>query len=462
MKKVHFMGVGGSGANAAASIADAMGFEVSGCDMKESEYTHDLQKNSIPLSVGHDIAHLKNIDILCVSPALFDVQPRPDEMKEAMKHGITIQTWQEFMGIYLQKEKDVVAIAGTKGKSTTTSLMGVLLETAGLDPLVQVGAKVIDWQKNYRLGNGKYFVCEADEFNNNFLHYRPKIAVITNLEMDHPEFFKSFDAYLDSFVSFTRMLPEDGVLVANTDSHGVQQLLSLLGEVPFRVFTYGTAQSVDILLESEETVDGMTSFTLSGYEDEPSHFLTKLTGSHNISNILAIISVASILDIPASVVRDTLASFSGIGRRFELICDVGGIKVFNDYAHNPMSVAAALQGARSRYPDSRVWAVFQPHMYTRTKMFLEEFAHSFNDANEVIVLEIFASREKGSPIAQEIDSQALVDRIFNVNPKLHVRSIPAKEKAVEVLLAELKTGDIVVNMGAGDNGIITEMLKSKL
>lgn len=464
MKKVHFIGIGGSGMNAVAGIAHGLGYEVSGCDAKESEYWDDLKQKGIPISLGHASAHLGGVDIVCITPAILHQKEKPEEYLEAQRRGLLIMTWQEFLGSELQKGKEVIAIAGTKGKTTTTGMVGYLLEQAGLDPCVVVGGKMLDWGRNYRVGQGNYFVCEADEFNNSFLHYHPNIAVITNIEMDHPEFFTSEEEYYSSFIRFVRNIRPGGMLIVNNDSPGVQLFLHTLGEnVPFAILRYGVTAGVsNIMIESVRTVDEVTGFTLNGLSSEVASFQTSLSGLHNIYNFVAAIVIADLLQVPIETIQEAVKKFSGVGRRFELVVNKRGIKVYNDYAHNPMSVQAVLAGARQKYPSARIWAIFQPHLYSRTKMFMEQFANAFNSANEVIVLDIFASREKGMPIAQEVDSQMLADRIYTANPKLHVRSIPEKEKAVEVLLDELRPGDVVVNMGAGDNGIITELLSKQL
>ncbi len=463
MKHVHFLGIGGSGMNAVAGIAQAFGYTVSGCDMKESEYWNDLRTQHIPITIGHDPVHLDGIDILCITAAVLHQKDKPLEYTEALAKGIPVMQWQEFLGNELQKNKSVIAIAGTKGKTSTTALTGRLLEIAQKDPIVEVGGKVLDWGKNYRVGAGEYFVCEADEFNNNFLHFHPEIAVVTNIEMDHPEFFNSEDEYNLAFLHFVQKLSVRGTLVGNADSPGVQWLLSQLTDSALKIVTYSMKSlESDIALASLHTQKGMTEFIVRGFQDSDTSFKTTLSGMHTISNLLAVIAIAKILEISPSAIQLLLDTFQGTGRRFELICEKRGVAVYNDYAHNPMSVKAALEGARMKYPLARIWAVFQPHMYTRTKLFLEQFAHAFSFANEVIILEIFASREKDLPISKEVDSQMLASRIYNVDPQLHVRSIVDKEKAVTVLLSELKPGDVVVNMGAGDNGIIVETLKERL
>lgn len=465
MKKIHFMGIGGSGANAVASIAHSLGYDVSGCDLSESSYTYDLKNNGVPIFEGHDVSHLDSCDILCISPALLSVSPIPMELQEARERNIVVMTWQQFMGKYLHEGKKVITIAGTKGKTTTTAMVGQLLETAGLDPVVQVGGKVVAWHKNYRLGSSEYFVSEADEFNNNFLSYHSNIAIITNIEMDHPEFFRSEDDYFQAFVNFAKLLPKDGLLIVNADSPGVQIFLNLLGDISFRVIRYGVSSDVtsDSMVISSYRVDnGKTVLIVDGLNDEKLTFYTDMVGLHNVSNICAVICLSKVLGIPSEVIQSALNAFRGTERRFELICDVKGIKVYNDYAHNPMSVKAVLESTRSKYPDSRIWAIFQPHMYTRTKMFLNEYAMAFDSANEVVVTEIFASREKGLPVSKEINNQIVVNAIKKVNPKINVRAIDDKIDVADMLLSELKSGDVVVNMGAGDNGIIVELLKSKL
>jgi len=437
MKKVHFIGIGGSGMNAAAGIAHFMGYEVSGCDFspKPSEYIKSLQELNIPIAFEHDPKHLLGIDLLCVSPAVYDQSSKHPEFLFASESNIPVMTWPQFMGMELQKNKKVIAVAGTKGKSTTTALIGTIFEKAGLDPIVQVGAKVKEWGKNYRVGHGEWFICEADEYFGSFLHYDPDIAVITNIEMDHPEYFSSMDEYVDIYVRFVQQIQKRGLLV--------------LGDVG------GAFQKIEEVLSNKDIEIVRVQNHLNSIDFEAPE---SLPGQHNALNISASFAVSSRVNINENVMKEAVKDFKGLSRRFELICDKSGIKIFNDYAHNPMSVKAVLDAARSVYPESRIWAVFQPHMYTRTKMFMEDFANSFGSADKIIITKIFASREAGKSIETEVSGAQLASRINQIDESKGALYEESFDDVVSSLISDLRSGDVVVNMGAGDNGIICELL----
>lgn len=441
MKRVHFMGIGGSGMNAVAGIAEAMGYEVSGCDFaaQSSDYIEALEKKGVKIFGEHNAAHLENIDILCVTPAVFDQSENHPEFVQAKERGIPVMTWQQFVGMELQSHKKVIAVAGTKGKSTTTALIGLILEKAGFDPTVLVGAKVKEWGANYRFGRGEWFVCEADEHFASFLHYTAKIAVITNIEMDHPEYFASMNEYMDVYVQFVAQMQKRGLLVLGDIGEIFPKIEEALGER-------------EIAIERIENHLGVLHLNAP----------QTLLGHHNALNIAAASAVANHLEIAGDVVKQVVENFQGLGRRFELICEKNGVKIVNDYAHNPMSVRAVLDGARERFPDSRIWAVFQPHMYTRTKMFLKEFAAGFGAADRIVITPIFASREAGKPVATEISSQDLVAEIQTLWPEKEVISVDSLDAAAASILPELRPGDLLINMGAGDNGIISERLCERL
>jgi UDP-N-acetylmuramate--alanine ligase len=441
MKKIHFMGVGGSGMNAVCGIAHFLGYEVSGCDFaaKTSEYVKPLTEKGIQIFDQHSAEHLDGIDILCVTPAVFDQSENHPEYKFAKESGITIMTWQQFMGMELHKHKKVIAVAGTKGKSTTTALIGKIFENAGLDPIVQVGAKVKSWGQNYRTGHGEWFICEADEYYGSFLHYSPNVAVITNIELDHPEYFPSEEAYVDVYMQFVKQIAERGFLVLGDVGEAYQNIEEIIAN-----------KHIDVVRSANHL--GVLHYKAPA----------SLPGKYNALNIAAAFAVSAYANIPDHIARETVEEFEGLGRRFELICEKKGVKIYNDYAHNPMSVKAVLTGARERFPEARIWAIFQPHMYTRTKLFIQEFAECFESADMVVISKIFASREAGKSVETEVNGQMLVDRILAVESGKNVIYKDTFEDLVEYVLANLSSNDVVVNMGAGDNGIICELLCERL
>lgn len=409
--RVHFMGIGGSGVSAAAAIAKAWGFKVSGCDLKTD---------------GHDVSHLEGIDILAVTPAVFFQSAQHPELVEGKKRNI-VMTWQEFMGKYLHNDKQLICVAGAHGKSTTTALAGLLLEAAGLDPTVEVGATVPAWQANFRIGQGKYFVSEADEYYHNFLAYHPQVIILTMIELDHPEYFGTLDKVIETYRQFVLQLKPGGVLIYNADDPINQQLLASL----------------------PKTITTMP-YSLSDFPD----IKLGIPGNHNKSNAAAIIKLADYLKIPQSSVSRVLTNFTGIERRLELIGEKRDIKVFDDYANHPTSYKATLQAVKEKYPKSNVWAAIEPHTYSRPKATLSQHATAFADADQVIVSQIFASREtdpgdfSGADIAKSIGEKAMY--------------IPEFTDIASYLKLHAKSGDIILVMGSGNSHKLAKLISEAL
>lgn len=419
---VHFMGIGGSGMSAVASIALESGFKVSGCDLQgPTIYTKFLEKKGVKIYKGHSASHLRGVDILTVTPAVFDLSPDHPEFTNAKKKGIVL-TWQEFMGKYLQKDKFLLCVAGTHGKTTTTAMLGLVLEEAGFDPTVELGAIVPKWGANFRVGKSKYFVCEADEFHNNFLNYHPNLTILTNIEMDHPEYFKDFAAVLESFANFVRG-SKNGILVACGDDEGVRRLIEK---------------------KLKNWSGKIIRYSLSQWEKEK--IPLNLFGDHNRRNALGVLAAARVLGIEKEVVKKALADFRGAGRRMELVGEIKGVKVFDDYAHHPTQVKATLAGVRETFPKSRIWAVFQPHMFSRTKVLLDKFKNAFDLVDEVILVDIYASREAKDETKHTIHSRDVL-RVIENPSKRYIGSLKETSK---FLAKNVRKGDIVVCMGAGD------------
>lgn len=474
MKKIHFMGIGGSGANAAAGIAHGLGYQITGCDAKESRYSKNLESLGIPISYVHNLNHLENIEIVCVSPAFFEQKEKPPELTQAMAV-LPVITWQEFVGKELQNNKKVISIAGTKGKSTTTSFIGRALEEFGLDPTVLVGADVKEWQQNFRVGKSVMFVCEADEFYNSFHHYHSDFAVITNISYDHPEFFSSYEDYLESYVTFVKNMSNRSVLILGIDSPGVKELIK---KIPFyhgKIVTFGSSDDADYyvrevsidqhsmsnvtlnvkLQQAEYLVGGMMSFANS---HQKYGFSTQITGMHNILNLIPVVILGHLFGIEQSVITSALQKMSLPGRRFDFKGEYRGAKVYDDYAHSPISVKVTLASARLQFSESRIIAVFQPHMYSRTKELLDEYGQAFKDADKVILLPIFASREAGSELSKTVSSQLIGNKIKENFHELDVVCSESIENAVSILNDNIREGDVVINMGAGDNYKVVEMI----
>lgn len=453
--KVHFMGICGSGAAPIAIIAKNMGFDVSGCDLNISGYYKDaLLQNNIDILKGHDSSHIQDIDILAISPAILDISPNHPEILEAKKRGI-LMTWQEFSAKYVQNEKFVVSIAGTHGKSTTTILMGLVLENGGLDPIVEAGTTFKNWGGGYRLGMSKYFVCEADEFNNNFLNYSSSIAIINNVEMDHPEFFKDINEVKDSFKNFIKKLKGPKILIVNEDSTAIREILcelkDWLNEEEVKVIGYYIDNKLKFPFHMEYKVE-LNSNTpeYSSFKvvngDKEINFRLGLIGKHNVENSLGVLITALELGVDIDTIKKSFQNFKGIGRRLELIADIDDIKIFDDFAHHPTAIATTLDSIKLSYPEKKVFAVFEPHQLSRTKLFFNEFATALKKADRVIITEPFLGRESNKNI-EPVNLDMLCSEI-DINKAEYIKS---SDKICSKLLNEAKSGDIIIVFGAGES-----------
>lgn len=439
------MGIAGSGISAAAAIARKMGFKVSGCDLNDSPYAGELKKMGIVVEKGHDEKHLDDVDILAISPAVLWQNGKHAEYSSAKEKGI-VMTWQELMGKTLQKEKYVVAVAGTHGKSTTTAMIGKILTDARLDPTCEVGAFIPEWGTNYRIGNSKYFVCEADEFNDNFLNYEPDVAIITSLEFDHPEYFKTFPKMVNTFKKFIKKVKNGGTIILGL-GQGAEILAPFVNKEKVRLKTYSIDRPADFVAFPIRRENNRTIFSIQN--QRTGEFVLKVPGFHNVKNALAAVVATKALGVEEKYIKGSLSSFGGAGRRFELMGEKNGVKIFNDYAHHPTAVEATLEAAREKFPKERIWAVFQPHTYSRTKALLKEFSKCFSLADKVIITEIFASREQGKPTITTREFTGYINHDS-------VMYLSAKEEVADYLLKNTLSGDIVINMGAGDNYKITD------
>ena len=414
--KVHFLGIGGSGASAVAHIAQARGFEVTGCDEKpNNEFTSDFSSNQ--LLEGHSPEHLKNINILAVTPAIFSADPNNEELKAAKERGIEVLTWQEFMGKYLEKDEFVIAVCGTHGKSTTTAMVGQLLEDGGLDPTVELGAIVPKWGANYRIGKSGYFVTEADEFNDNFLASHPDVTIVTNIEMDHPEFFKDFEDYQDSFFQF--FLQTKQTILGNLEDSVVADLLK------------------DTMKETKVACFDFTKNELS--------FPLQIIGEYNVKNAQAVFQLGILLGIETEVIKQSLMNFQGIGKRMEKLGQFNGAQIYTDFAHHPTEVEVTLKAVREEFPEKKIWVIFQPHMFSRTKYLFDDFVKVFKDttADGIWITDIYHAREEDKG---EISSEQLVKAINNPQKVEYMPDFPEIEKSLRSYIGK---DDVVIFMGAG-------------
>lgn len=445
--KIHFMGIGGSGMSAVAALAKASGFVVDGCDKSiNSPYTEKLRKD-INIQEGHSTAHLEGKDLLVVTPAVYFDDPKPDEFLAAGNK----MTWQKFMGKYLQKGNEVICVAGTHGKSTTTAMLSLVFEKAGIDPSVMVGAKVKQWGANYRVGKSGKFIVESDEFYDSFLNYSPNAIILNNIEFDHPDYFKTKKQLINSFRNHLKSLKGKKILIVNKDSKDAYKLAKSIPGV--NLFTYSIYDSnADLYGEIVRRTQKQTEFKVVCKRLKiEEYFKLKILGDYNISNALGVIALSLLYSIEVGTIKRFFNNFYGIGRRMELIGESNGIKIYDDYAHHPTAIRVTLEGLRQKYPNSRITAVVEPHSFSRTKKLLSSYKDVFKDADRVIIAPIFQARDSST---FGIDGKSLV----SVSNHKNISYIDSFDEIVKNLKKELRAGDVAIVMGAGKSYEIAKKL----
>ena len=431
--RVHFVGIGGVGMSAVARIMVARGVPVSGSDAKDLPVMADLAAAGARIAVGYASANLGDAQTVVAGSA---IRPDNPEVVAAREAGLPVLHRSEALAATMGGDT-VVTVAGTHGKSTSTSMVTVLLQGAGLDPSFAIGANVPALGVNAAHGSSGIFVAEADESDGSFLNYRPRIAVVTNVEPDHLDHYGTAEAVYESFDRFTALLPADGVLVACADDAGALALAERTrtrGNT--RVVLYGTSEGADLVLHDGGPGDVAVSAASGRFP-----LALQVPGRHNALNAAAAFAVALELGVDPAAAAAALAHFSGASRRFELKGEARGIRVFDDYAHHPTEVRAALAAARSVAGTHKVHVLFQPHLFSRTREFAQEFAEALNLADTALVLDIYPARE--DPIAG-VTSQLIADHLD------HGGRLVAARDAVAALTAAAEPGDIVLTAGAGD------------
>ena len=459
-ERIHVIGIAGSGAAGTALLLQRAGAVVDGCDADgPSPYTPPLETAGIGFVTQHDPAHLLGIDRVAISPAVRAV-PDHAELAAAEARGLPVATWQALLGELQSSPGHIgLGVTGTHGKSTTTALLGHLLIAAGLDPTVEVGAFIGAWGASVRPGGGAPFLVEADEFGDNFLNYHPAGAIVTNVEMDHPDYFADAAAVTDSFERFVRGMSahpalNGRLLVIAANDPGATELVGRLRGWPGRILRYGPGG--EIAAADVVRSRAGTSFTLFDHR-----FEMTLAGEHNVLNATAALIMARTLGADLELLAVGLRTFAGAGRRMELIADTAAVTIYDDYGHHPTEVRAALAAARQKIGDDRrLWAVFEPHMYSRTALLLDAFAAAFTDANEVVVVDIFASRDTPEAMAST-SAEALADAIERTSavPAIATGDVDATTDYVAEHLTE---GDAVLVMGAGKSYRIARGLAERV
>ncbi len=448
---IHFIGIGGISMSALAHILLDRKFTISGSDLRKSELTDQLEALGADIRIGHRKANITDdIDLIVYTAA---IHRENEELSEAAARKIPMLTRAEAWGQLMKNYHKSVAVSGTHGKTTTTSMLTELYVRAGLDPTVSIGGLLPSIGGNLRIGNHELFLTEACEYTNSFLNFYPTIEIILNIEEDHLDFFKDLDDIRHSFKKFTENLPADGLLILNGSIPHPEFLTDAL---PCRYVTFGLGPD-DTYTAKNVAYDagGCASYDLYIAQSFAGRISLRVPGEHNLLNSLAAVAAACALDIPFDCIRDALAAFYGTHRRFERKGDLGGISIYDDYAHHPTEIASTIATARKLHPH-RLVVVFQPHTYTRTKAFLKDFAAALGKADLVVLTDIYAAREINTTGISSKDLQAAI-RALGTSCE-YFSSFSDVEK---FLLENSVHGDMLITMGAGDVVNIGEHLLGK-
>jgi UDP-N-acetylmuramate--alanine ligase len=443
---VHFVGIGGIGMSALARILYAWGYHVTGSDAVLSDVTQGLEAEGIPVQIGHKaVAEAASAALVVVTAA---VRGDNQELGAAMASKVPVVKRAQLLGM-LANERTCVAVAGTHGKSTTSGMIASALVALGADPTYAIGAVLASTGTNAAPGDGEVMVVEADEYDYSFLTLHSDIAVVTNIEYDHPDLFPDQARYDDAFARFVSQIRPGGSLVIAGDDPGCQQLLNRLQDSTFRVQRFAQTEDAAWQLRGSEG-----SWTVRDPSGEQHPLRVKVPGLHNARNTVAAVAAISSLGFSPAEAAAALGSYQGVGRRFETKGEANGVLVIDDYAHHPSEIEVTLRAARGRFTEKRIWAVFQPHTFSRTKALLNEFAGSFGDADKIVILDIYPSRETDS---LGISAAHLIRLLPN---GAMAGGSPAE--AVELLSDQVEGGDVVLTLGAGDVTSIGPKLLDRL
>ncbi|NLP36011.1 MAG: UDP-N-acetylmuramate--L-alanine ligase [Clostridiales bacterium] len=454
--RIHFIGIGGISMSGFAEYLHNMGFQVSGSDRQKSEITEHLESLGIDVRYGQRRANItSDIQFVVYTAAI----PKDnEEFLEVQRKGIPMLNRSELIGQLMTNFDDAIAVAGTHGKTTTTSMLSQIFIDGNLDPTISVGGIMESIGGNIRMGNSEHFIAEACEYTNTFLDFYPKRSIILNIDEDHLDFFKDLDDIRNSFSAFAKLLPKDGQLFINGEIDRYEEIIK---DLDCEVFTYGitdpayckTEKSYDYAADNisfDDMRDG--SFDLYYKGKLVDRIKLNVLGLHNISNSLPAIAIAMQVGVPMDTIKKALLSFKNSKRRFEYKGSIGGVKIVDDYAHHPTEVTATLSAARA-YQHNNLWCVFQPHTYSRTKRHLKEFAQALALADKIVLSDIYASREKNPG---DISSMDLVRELEDLGKEVYYFS--SFDEIENFLLLNCINGDLLITMGAGDIVSVGESL----
>lgn len=451
IKHIHFVGIGGIGMSGIAEVLLNLGCRVSGSDLKLSELTERLTRLGAKVYQGHDPSHISGANVVVYSSAVKLTNP---EIQAAKGWKVPVIPRAEMLA-ELMRMKYGIGVAGTHGKTTTTSLIGLVLTEAGLDPTIVVGGVIKSLRTNAKLGQGDYIVVEADEFDRSFLRLTPTMAVVTTLEADHLDYYKDLKEIKAAFVEFVSKVPFYGSVVVCADEESVR---SIIPEIERPMVTYGLSPGADLMATGLSFSGFFTDFTVSSKEGGLGKVELKVPGVYNVKNALAAAAVGLELGIPFETIKKALEKFSGIHRRFELKGERRGIMVIDDYAHHPTEIEAALKGAREGWDDRRLVAIFQPHLYSRTRDFYYQFGRSFLQADCLVVTDVYPAREA---LIEGVTGELVAEAAKQFGHE-DVTYIADKDRIADFLIGNLKPGDVVITFGAGDVWQVGEELLAKI
>lgn len=455
-RPIHFIGIGGSGLSAMARVLHERGFKVSGSDRAWSPLVEELSREGIAVSIGHHPQNVSGAQLVIRSSAIPDENT---EVQAARAQGIPVLKRVEFLP-YLVGDQGVIAIAGTHGKTTTTAMVAWVLSRLGLEPSYVIGGICLNLQRNAHAGKGSYFVIEADEYDQMFLGLNPTYAIITNIEHDHPDCYPTPHHFEAAFAKFASQIRSEGFLLACVEDEGVRRLFAKLGPTPSR---YGYALKTDSApKEAAYFADGVTknsygaySFRVEWQKQPIANIELRVPGIHNVYNATAVLALCHQLNLPLDEVACALREFKGVARRFQTRGVIRDITVIDDYAHHPSEIRATLAAARDRFPGQFIWAVWQPHTYSRTLTFWQDFRSAFSNANAVVVLDVYGARESapsGFSMAKLVTEIQAEQRFF----------IPQIDSAVQFFLESLAPKHVVVVLSAGDADQLSTRLLREL
>lgn len=440
IKKIHFVGIGGSGMSGLALVLKNLGFKISGSDIKKTSLTEFLKKNGIKVYYSHSKENVRGVELVIFSSA---IPPSNPELIYAKTLGIPVIPRAEMLG-ELMRMKYSIAVSGTHGKTTTTSLIAHILEYAKKDPTVIIGGRILSMNSGAKLGKGDYLVCEADESDESFLMLFPTIVVVTNIEPEHLDHYKDVNTLKSTFLEFLNKPPFFGLCIINEDDINLREIKNLIKR---RVLSYGFSEEADFQIKNVNLHKNFSSFDIVHKNQKFISLKIPLLGIHNIFNATAAVIVAKELRIDKKKIKKALRIFQGIERRLEQKGEKAGIIFYDDYAHHPTEIKMTLKALRQRHPTNRVIAIFQPHRYTRTFYLWKNFGDVFDEANIIVITEIYPANETVIP---GVSGRLIYDAVTAKEKNKEVYYLETFEEIYDTIMKKLKKGDVVITLGAGN------------